>query len=94
MSYFEEIKGLFINEIMNSPQYAVATKIKNLIIQDINTPNINYTFTYLLTNDDYVDINNKDRENVLIIMSLKVVLGFQVEINIGSVIVIMDKFLQ
>jgi hypothetical protein len=35
MSCFQEIKTLFTNEIVNSPQYTVATKIKNLIIQDI-----------------------------------------------------------
>lgn len=94
MSSFQEIKGLFTNEIINSPQYLVATKIKNLIIQDIQTPNINYTFSYLLTNEDYVDINNKDYENTIICMALKIILGFEVEINMGCVIVIMNKFLE
>lgn len=94
MSSFEEIKGLFTNEIVNSPQYLVATKIKNLIVQDIITPNINFTFTYLLENTDYVDINNKDKEEVIIKMALKIILGFEVEINMGCVIVVMNKFLE
>lgn len=94
MSSFEEIKGLFINEIINSPQYLVAIKIKNLIVQDIIAPNINFTFTYLLENTDYVDINNKDKEEVIIKMALKIILGFEVEINMGYVIVIMNKFLE
>lgn len=94
MSYFEEIKGLFINEIMNSPQYQLGLKIKDLIKQDIITPNINFSFIYQLQNTDYIDINNKEHEETILKMALKVILGFQVEINMGSVIVIMDKFLQ
>ena len=94
MSYFEEIKGLFINEIMNSSQYQLGLKIKDLIKQEIITPNINFSFIYQLQNSDYVDINNKQHEETILKMALKVILGFQVEINMGSVIVIMDKFLQ
>ena len=94
MSYFEEIKGLFINEIMNSPQYQLGLKIKDLIKQEIITPNINFSFIYQLQNTDYIDINNKEHEETILKMALKVILGFQVEINMGSVIVIMDKFLQ
>lgn len=93
MSSFDEIKALFTNEIVSSPQYQVALKIKNLLIQDIIAPNIDYTFSYKLQDTDYVDINNKDYENVVIILSLKIILGVEVEINMGYVIVIMDKFL-
>ena len=93
MSSFEEIKLLFTNEIVNSPQYQVAIKIKNLIIQDIQAPNINYTFRYVLEDVDYIDVTNKDAENVIIEMALKLVLGFDVEINMGSVYVQMNKFL-
>ncbi len=94
MSNFEEIKNLFTNEIINSPQYQIAIKIKNLLVQDIIAPNINYSFSYLLTNEDYVDVNNKDYENVIICMALKLILGFEVEINMGSVIIVMKKFLE
>ena len=97
MSSFEEIKNLFTNEIINSPQYLVATKIKNLIIQDILAPNIDYSFSYLFVDSDYVDINNKDYEENIISMSLKLILGIDVElINNGiyrGVNVIMKKFL-
>lgn len=94
MSYFEEIKGLFINEIMNSPQYQLGLKIKDLIKQEIITPNINFSFIYQLQNTDYIDINNKEHEETILKMALKLILGFEVEISYSSVIVIMDKFLQ
>lgn len=93
MSSFEEIKGLFTNEIINSPQYLIATKIKGLIIQDIIAPNIDFTFSYQLQNSDYVDINNKDKEETIIKMALKLILGFDVDIIMGNVIVVMNKFL-
>lgn len=97
MSSFEEIKNLFTNEIINSPQYLVATKIKNLIIQDILTPNINFSFTYMFVDSDYVDINNKDYEENIVSMALRLTLGIEVElINNGmyrGVNVIMKKFL-
>jgi hypothetical protein len=98
MSSFEEIKNLFTNEIINSPQYLVATKIKNLMIQDIIAPSINYSFTYLFVESDYVDINNKDYEEIIMCMALKLILGFEVElINNGinrGINVIMKKFLE
>ena len=56
MSAFDEIKVLFTTEITNCPQYVVAIKIKNLIIQDILAPNIDTTFTYQLEDTDYIDI--------------------------------------
>ena len=93
MSSFEEIKGLLTNEIINSPQYAVAVKIKNMIIADISAPNVSANFIYTLEDSDYVDINNKDKEDQIIIMALKIVLGFDIEINMGMIVVIMKKFL-
>ena len=97
MSSFEEIKGLFVNELINSPQYLVATKIKNLIIADILAPNINYTFSYMFVESDYVDVNNKDYEENIICFCLKVILGVECEL-INSVVsrgltVLMKKFL-
>lgn len=93
MSSFGEIKELFINEIINSPQYQIALKIKNLIIQDIITPNINFVFQYQLQDSDYIDINNKDKEEIIIKMALKNILGFDVDISMGNVLIIMNKFL-
>ena len=98
MSSFEEIKNLFTNELINSPQYLVATKIKNLIIADILAPNVNYSFSYIFVDSDYVDVNNKDYEDNIIWLCLKVILGVEIElINNGmfrGVNIIMEKFLE
>ena len=93
MSFNAEIKGLFTNEIISSPQYQVALKIKDLIITDIVTPNINFLFIYTLQPEDYVNIENQAHEEQIIIMALQLILGFIVEINNGQVIVIMNKLL-
>ena len=97
MSSFEEIKGLLTNEIKNSHQYLVASKIKNLIIEDILAPNVNFSFSYMFEDNDFVDINNKQYEINVIMFALKIILGFDVErIDTGidyGVIIIMNKFL-
>jgi hypothetical protein len=93
MSHFEEIKGLFTNEIFNSPQYQVALKIKDLIKQDIITPNINFTFLYELQDTDYIDIKNKDKEANIIGMALKMILGIEVDIYMSKITVVMNKFI-
>ena len=93
MSSFEEIKGLLTNEIINSPQYAVAVKVKNMIIADILAPNVSANFIYTLENSDYVDINNKDKEDQIINMALKIVLGFDIEVEMGMIIIPMKKFI-
>jgi hypothetical protein len=98
MSSFEEIKSLFTAELVNSPQYLIATKIKNLIIVDILAPNVNYSFSYMFIDSDYVDVNNKDYEENIIWLCLKVILGVESElINNGmfrGVNVVMKKFLE
>ena len=93
MSSFEEIKGLLTNEIINSPQYAVAVKVKNLIVADILAPNVSANFVYTLVDSDYVDVNNKDKEEQIINMALKLVLGLDIEVNMGLIIVVMKKFI-
>ncbi len=95
MSAFDEIKVLFTTEITNCPQYVVAIKIKNLIIQDILAPNIDTTFTYQLEDTDYINIYNKDKENRIIILCLKCILGITADIsNIDNIVSIdMQKFL-
>ena len=56
MASFEEIKGLFTNELKNTPQYQTTLAIKALILNEIATPNIkqyiNYTFEQPLTPDE------------------------------------------
>jgi hypothetical protein len=93
MSSFQEINGLLRNEIMNSPQYQIAIKIKDLVIQDIITPNINCIFMYQLQNTDYVDIENKNKEQEIIKLALKLVFGFEVDISMDCVSFAMNKFL-
>ena len=95
MSAFDEIKGLFTTELTNCPQYLVATKIKNLIIQDILAPNIDIIFTYKIEDAEYIDINNKEKENRIIILCLKCILGITVDISYNDNIVAIDmqKFL-
>jgi len=98
MSSFEEIKGLLTNELINSPQYLVATKIKNLIIADILAPNINSNFIYIFQDSDYIDVNNKDYEDNIIWLSLKIILGFECELvnnnEYRCVSIMMKKFLE
>ncbi len=93
MSSFEEIKGLLTNEILSSPQYTLAVKIKDLIKADILAPNINCNFIYTLQDSDYIDINNKNKEEQILNMALKIVLGLDIEISMGSVVVVMKQFL-
>jgi hypothetical protein len=95
MSSFDEIKLLFSTELRNSPQFVVATKIKNLIIENILAPKIEIYFTYQLLDTDYVDITNKQYENDIIILCMKLILNITVEIgNIDNMLVIdMSKFL-
>ena len=97
MSSFEEIKSLFTSELINSPQYLVATKIKNLIIADILAPNVNYSFSYMFQDTDYIDINNKDYEDNITWLCLKLILGVESElINNGGfrgINIIMKRFL-
>lgn len=94
MSFFEEIKGLLTAEIINSPQYVVAIKVKDLIKADILAPNVNCNFVYTLENSDYVDINNKDKEDQIIRMALYIVFGFDIEVNMDSIIIPMRLFLK
>jgi hypothetical protein len=97
MSSFQEIKTLFTNEIINSPQYAVAMKIKDLIIADIQAPNIGFTFIYEFKDSDYKDLNNKDYEERVIVFALKLILGIDAELfNNGmnrGIVIVMKKFL-
>ena len=98
MSEFQTIRKLFNDELVASPQYLVATKIKNLIIADIIAPNVNYSFSYMFVDSDYIDVNNKDYEDNVIWLCLKVILGVECElINNGivrGVNIIMKKFLE
>jgi hypothetical protein len=96
MSSFSEIKNLFVSEILNTPQYQVALKIKNLLIQDILAPNLNLTFIYIFQDEDY-STSNKDYEENIIFYSLKLILGFEVGLyndgNNRGIQIVMKNFL-
>ncbi len=93
MSYFNEIKGMFTTELTNSSQYVLGLKIKDLLKADIIAPNINYSFKYYLEDSDYININDKEHEEVILIFCLKLILGVNVEINNRLVIVVMKDFI-
>lgn len=93
MSYFDEIKGLFTTEITNSAQYALGIKIKDLLKADIIAPNIDFKFIYNLSDSDYIDINNKEQEEQILIFCLKLILGIDIEIINKMVIIPLNKFL-
>jgi hypothetical protein len=93
MSSFQEIKGLFTNEIINSHQYQLGLKIKDLLIADIQAPKINYSFIYEFQPEDYQDINNKEYEENITVLALKLILGFEVEHIEGGIVIVMKKFL-
>jgi hypothetical protein len=95
MSSFDELRLLYSTELSNSPQFSVATKIKNLIIENIVAPKIDIYFTYVLVDSDYTDITNKQYENDIIILCMKLILGVKVEIgNIDNMLIVdMSKFL-
>ncbi len=94
MSFFSEIKTLFTAEIEKTPQYLIGLKIKNLIIQDILTPTVNYNFTYTLVDEDFIDLNNKIYETNIIKLSLKLILGFEPEFFGDMIIINMKLFLE
>jgi hypothetical protein len=97
MSSFDEIKGLLISEILNTPQYQVALKIKELLVKDILAPNLNLTFIYIFKPEDY-STSNKDYEENVIVDSLKLILGFEVGLyndgNSRGILVVMKNFLR
>ncbi len=56
MSFKQEIKDLFTTELLNTSQYQIILNIKQLIIDEINRPNIQefiiYTHTDMFTQED------------------------------------------
>jgi hypothetical protein len=96
MSSFEEIKSIFVEEIQNTSQYQVALKIKDLLIEDILEPHLNLTFNYVFQDADY-STSDKDHEENIIIFSLKLILGFDVDLwndgNNRGVLIVMRNFL-
>jgi hypothetical protein len=88
MSSKQEIKDLFVAELLNTPEYQIILNIKQLILNEIATPNIQenviYTFENLLT---------KDQQNILSLCSI-VEFGFKIDnMNEFCAVIDMKKFL-
>ena len=89
MASKDEIKTLFVAELKNTPQYATVLLIKQMILEEIATPNIQsqvvYTFGTPQSNYD-IDV---------IKMCLTVEFGFTTNnINESWVSIDMSKFLE
>ena len=88
MSSRQEIKSLFEVEIKNSADYATVLKIKQYIINEIITPNINENVVYNFeTPQTEEQINN-------IKLGLIVEFGFSGIISENYVVIDMKKFLE
>lgn len=88
MSSKQEIKDLFSSELLNTSEYQIVLKIKELILKEISTPKIqkyiNYTFEEPLTHDSIKVLQ----------MCIKLEFGFlETNISENSVGIDMDKFL-
>lgn len=84
----QEIKDLFVAELLNTPQYQTVLDIKRVILNEIATPNVQpqvfYTFDNPIT----------DVEMGIIQMCIKVEFGFDVtNISNRNVVIDMAKFL-
>lgn len=88
MSYYDEIKQLFSNEIISCPQYNICLNIKDKIIEQINTPQVSEFVYYNL---DPLTITDADINNLKLCSIL--MFGFEFEINNNLVIIDMKKFL-
>ncbi len=89
MTSKQEIKDLFVAELLNTPQYQTVLTIKQIILNEIATPNIQsqifYNFDPMITEEDVGIIK----------MCMKVEFGFDVEnISVGGVCIDMKKFLE
>lgn len=87
MSSKEEIKVLFTQEICNTQEYQIALNIKNYIIEQINTPNIQENVVYMFSNP-----LSKDGQEILK-MCLTVLFGFYGIVNENGVVIDMRSFL-
>jgi len=89
MSSKQEIKDLFIAELMNTPQYQIVLNIKQVIINEILTPNVQSQVIYEF------ETTQTDEEVGIIKMCMIIEFGFDtVSINNNTVIIQMEKFLE
>lgn len=89
MSSKQEIKDLFTAELMLTPEYQIALKVKQAILYEISTPNIQGTVVY--TYETPID-----RQSVQVLkMCLLLLFGFNTNnISENCVVIEMKSFLE
>jgi len=89
MSSKQEIKTAFEVELKNTPQYQIVLNIKNLIMEQIATPNIQSSILY-----NFETSQNEEERNI-IKMCMIVEFGFSTDnMNENCCIIEMIKFLE
>jgi hypothetical protein len=89
MSSKQEIKDLFIVELMNTPQYQIVLDIKQVILNEILAPSVQSQVIYNF------ETTQTDEEVGIIIMCMIVEFGFDTNnISSNAVIIDMKQFLQ
>jgi len=88
MSSKQEIKDLFVAELLNTPQYQLVLAIKQVILNEIATPNIQQNVVYNF------ETPQSEEDIGIIKMCLKFEFGFDINnISTGGVVIDMSKFL-
>jgi hypothetical protein len=88
MSSKQEIKDLFVAELINTPQYGIVNTIKQIILNEIATPNVQALVIYNF------DLPQSDYDIEVIKMCMIVEFGFATNnISSNSVIIDMKDFL-
>ncbi len=89
MTSKQEIKDLFVAELKNTPQYQIILDIKQLILNEIATPNIQSQIIY-----NFSSIQTKEEQNIIKLCSINE-FGFELSnINDNYVIIDMKQFLE
>lgn len=88
MSSKQEIKDLFVAELLNTPEYQIVLAVKAKILNEIATPNIQNEVVYQFETEQ-----SKYSQGVISMCGL-VEFGFKLDnISETAVIINMDKFL-
>lgn len=88
MSSKEEIKQLFITELKATQEYQIILDIKQKIINEITTPNIQENIIYTFQNP----LTTEQQNNIKLCMQVE--FGFISDCNADFTIINMIKFLE
>lgn len=88
MSSKQEIKDLFVAELLNTPEYQIVLAIKAKILNEIATPNIQEKVSYYFETEQ----NEEQRNNIKMCMIVE--FGFYTEnMNESCIIIDMKQFI-